>query len=420
MKTILQVQNVGKKFRIQQGSADSYKTLSETLTQFFRPSLVRKEITTNEFWVLKNINFEINQGDRVGIIGRNGAGKSTLLKLISRVTEPTTGRIGMNGRIASLLEVGTGFHPELTGRENIFLNGAILGMKKSEITRRFDEIVDFSGTEKFLDTPIKRYSSGMYVRLAFAVAAFLESEILIVDEVLAVGDAAFQKKCLGKMDQVSRDGRTILFVSHNLNTVESLCNRGIYLADGRVKFDGTSLGAIKEYTTETSQSGFGLGKKIDLSQVSRAGNGHVRFQSVELKCRAKSREEQDTLRVGDDFIVNVNVKCFEDAKDLNICLIIFDLYGTRLIDANFAVRGEAVSFTKNETKEIQFTLKDLLLKPGEYILGFWAGVPNTDVDCMHDSARFRVEQAIDTKLYSIVFPGFYQCRFDVEVLKGEL
>ena len=184
-------------------------------------------------WSLKDINFEIEQGDAVGIIGRNGAGKSTLLKLLSKVTKPTTGKIYTNGRIASLLEVGTGFHPEMTGRENVFLNGAILGMTRKEITRKFDEIVDFSGVEKYIDTPVKRYSSGMYVRLAFAVAAHLESEVLIVDEVLAVGDLEFQKKCLGKMDDVSSgEGRTVLFVSHNMASIKQLCNKGIFLDKG--------------------------------------------------------------------------------------------------------------------------------------------------------------------------------------------
>ena len=186
-------------------------------------------------WSLKDINFEIEQGDAVGIIGRNGAGKSTLLKILSRITSPTTGTVKVKGRVASLLEVGTGFHPELTGRENIYLNGAILGMRKKEIKRKFDEIVDFSGVERYIDTPVKRYSSGMYVRLAFAVAAHLESEILIVDEVLAVGDAEFQKKCLGKMGDVSKgEGRTVLFVSHNMAAIEVLCNKSIYLKDGMV------------------------------------------------------------------------------------------------------------------------------------------------------------------------------------------
>lgn len=202
-------------------------------------------------WSLKDINFEIEQGDAVGIIGRNGAGKSTLLKILSRVTSPTTGKISGKGRIASLLEVGTGFHPELTGRENIFLNGAILGMRKKEIAKKFDEIVDFSGVERYIDTPVKRYSSGMYVRLAFAVAAHLESEILIVDEVLAVGDAEFQKKCLGKMGEVSKgEGRTVLFVSHNMAAVRNLCTNGIFLSNGMVLFSGKIENTIDSYQKE--------------------------------------------------------------------------------------------------------------------------------------------------------------------------
>ena len=210
-------------------------------------------------WSLRDINFEINQGDSVGIIGRNGAGKSTLLKILSQVTQPTTGKIYTKGRIASLLEVGTGFHPEMTGRENIYLNGAILGMRKHEIKRKFDEIVAFSGVERYIDTPVKRYSSGMYVRLAFAVAAHLESEILIVDEVLAVGDAEFQKKCLGKMNEVSKgEGRTVLFVSHNMAAVKSLCNKGIVLERGRLTFDGTAEESVGYYLKGGTVEGFNI------------------------------------------------------------------------------------------------------------------------------------------------------------------
>lgn len=203
--------------------------------------------TTEEFWALKDLNFEIKRGDAVGIIGRNGAGKSTLLKVLSRITEPTTGRVSIEGRVASLLEVGTGFHPELTGRENIYLNGAILGMARAEIKQKFDEIVAFAGIDQFLDTPVKRYSSGMYVRLAFAVAAHLEPEILIVDEVLAVGDFEFQKKCLGKMSEVASLGRTVLFVSHNMQAVRSLCSRGILLQDGNVVLDSSAEDAVSSY-----------------------------------------------------------------------------------------------------------------------------------------------------------------------------
>lgn len=230
-------------------------------------------------WALKDINLQVEQGDALGIIGRNGAGKSTLLKLLSRVTAPTTGEIKVKGRIASLLEVGTGFHPELTGRENIFLNGAILGMSKNEIKRKFDEIVDFSGVERFIDTPVKRYSSGMYVRLAFAVAAHLEPEILIVDEVLAVGDADFQKKCLGKMGDVAHEGRTVLFVSHNLNAIQQLCNHAIVLKTGKVSMIGEVNEAIENYRgSEETLRGERTWSDPDLP-----GNEVVRLNAMRIK-----------------------------------------------------------------------------------------------------------------------------------------
>lgn len=238
---IIAVEELGKKYTLSHlGGGPSYKTLRETVAAGARALFDRRESNNpdgnsrrrEEFWALKDLSFEIRQGEVVGVIGRNGAGKSTLLKLLSRITEPTAGRIRLRGRVACLLEVGTGFHPELTGRENIFLNGAILGMQKHEIHRKFDEIVAFAEIEQFLDTPVKRYSSGMYVRLAFAVAAHLEPEILIIDEVLAVGDAAFQKKCLGKMSDVARAGRTILFVSHNMAAMRALTQRSIYLKGG--------------------------------------------------------------------------------------------------------------------------------------------------------------------------------------------
>ena len=254
MSTAIKVENLGKKYMIQHEKTESYSTLRDTLANGSKSLISRiinknrsAQATQEEFWALKDIDFEIKQGDKVGIIGRNGAGKSTLLKVLSRITEPTTGKIHINGRIASLLEVGTGFHPELTGRENIYLNGAILGMSRKEIKSKFDEIVAFSEVEKFLDTPVKRYSSGMYVRLAFSVAAHLEPEILVVDEVLAVGDVEFQKKCLGKMGEVSKEGRTILFVSHNMSAISSLCNRGILLESGNSTYFDTAKQAIQIY-----------------------------------------------------------------------------------------------------------------------------------------------------------------------------
>ncbi len=264
--SIIRVENLGKKYIIghDRNARSTYRhqslrdSLSHTARSFYQrlrhPLSANPERTDlEEFWALRNIAFEIQPGDRVGIIGRNGAGKSTLLKILSRITEPTTGRIEINGRVASLLEVGTGFHPELTGRENIYLNGAILGMSRGEIKSNFDEIVDFSEIEKFLDTPVKRYSSGMYVRLAFAVAAHLEPEILIVDEVLAVGDAQFQKKCLGKMKEAGKQGRTVLFVSHNMAMISNLCQTGMVLNAGELEFYGQVSDAVMKYYQATNQ-----------------------------------------------------------------------------------------------------------------------------------------------------------------------
>ena len=273
----------------------------------------------SEFWALKDVSFRIKQGETVGIIGRNGAGKSTLLKTLSRITAPTEGRIRINGRIASLLEVGTGFHPELTGRENIFLNGAILGMTHAEIVRKFDEIVDFSEIEKFLDTPVKRYSSGMYVRLAFAVAAHLEPEILIVDEVLAVGDVAFQKKCLGKMDHIAKSGRTVLFVSHNMDAIRGLCQRALWIKDGRLHDDGKVDDIIEAYYDSLSNErsftcanhDYGL---VIQKVMLKNGKGleTVRFApgdelTVEVLYDAQKRVEQPNLALA---VVGMNSSCF--------------------------------------------------------------------------------------------------------------
>jgi lipopolysaccharide transport system ATP-binding protein len=252
---IIKVENLSKSFVITHEQRERYVSLRDVIAtrakRMFSGDFAKKDssfVSKEEFWAIKDVSFEIQPGDRLGIIGRNGAGKSTLLKMLSRITEPTAGRIEINGRIASLLEVGTGFHPELTGRENIYLNGAILGMSRAEIRRKFDEIVAFAEVEKFLDTPVKRYSSGMYVRLAFAVAAHLEPEILIVDEVLAVGDAQFQKKCLGKMEEVSKnEGRTVLFVSHNMNVIKSLCTKGLLLSNGKLIETGSASELVNKY-----------------------------------------------------------------------------------------------------------------------------------------------------------------------------
>jgi len=313
-------------------------------------------------WALRDVSFEVNEGEVLGIVGRNGAGKSTLLKILSRITEPTSGRVVMRGRVSSLLEVGTGFHPELTGRENIYMNGTVLGMRKKEIDRKFDEIVDFSGVAKFLDTPIKRYSSGMTVRLAFAVAAHLEPEILIIDEVLAVGDAEFQKKCLGKMQDVARAGRTVLFVSHNMAAVRNLCRRCVLLADGQTALDGTAEQVIDAYlsvgTSASSVSEFD-------DACPRRGTGNVRFAAAQIQ--SLRGEPVTALSMGDGFRVCVEIKAEEDVRDVVIAIGIFDTGGTRLCGLNsFHSAGWTLSLNAGVRGTYYCEIADVNLGKGQY------------------------------------------------------
>lgn len=282
-KSVITVNNISKKYNLLQKNEDDDKLLIKSIFKSNKKKLI------DEFWALKDVSFEVKQGDRLGIIGRNGAGKSTLLKILSRIVAPTRGRIEYEGRISSLLEVGTGFHPELTGRENIYLNGSILGMNKREITKKFDEIVAFSEIEKFIDTPVKRYSSGMYVRLAFGVAAHLDPDILVVDEVLAVGDSTFQKKCLGKMEEVSEtQGRTILFVSHSMETVLRLCNKGLLLEKGQLKVSGN----INEVTKAYLDTNSGISAHRSWTEAEAPGNEITRLLSVKVHDESGNIKEQ--------------------------------------------------------------------------------------------------------------------------------
>ncbi len=321
---------------------------------------------TEEFWALKDINFEVKRGDRVGIIGRNGAGKSTLLKILSRITEPTKGRIEITGRVASLLEVGTGFHPELTGRENIFLNGAILGMGKSEISRKFDEIVSFAEVAKFLDTPVKRYSSGMYLRLAFAVAAHLEPEILIVDEVLAVGDMQFQKKCLGKMEEVGREGKTVLFVSHNLSAVQSLCKTAAWLSNGRIMDIGNVSGTVRKYLKSEegrdrveSHNKMRLGPNLLLKKFIFSPNPVISGKSQNFNLIIES----NSMEIISSMVLLIYSK-------LGVRIAIIDL---RTIHYPLRVDGRSPI-------EINGLIKSLALVEGEYNVGIYIKSDKTDKD----------------------------------------
>lgn len=323
----------------------------------------------DRFWALKDVSFEVKRGDVLGIIGRNGAGKSTLLKVLSRITKPTEGRALIAGRVGSLLEVGTGFHPELTGRDNIYLNGIILGMKKAEIDRQFDEIVAFAEVEAFLDTPVKRYSSGMYVRLAFAVAAHLEPEVLIVDEVLAVGDAAFQKKCLGKLGDVAKEGRTILFVSHNMNAIQRLCPRSMLLERGQLVDYDLTPNVVTRYlsgnASDTSPAHW-----IDMSQAVRSGTGQV---YVEALCYS-SRNQASGYRPYTRGPLEIRLKIrSETSRSIgSIAVTIYDKYGTKLINADTISYGETVDLHTG-TNIVRLEVDGLYLNPEIYTLGWWLG-----------------------------------------------
>ncbi|MEY3499559.1 MAG: hypothetical protein RL308_1228 [Bacteroidota bacterium] len=336
----IKVGHLSKKYSIGKQKDSSFRG---SLASIFQS----KNSKTDEFWALKDVSFEIKKGDVIGVIGRNGAGKSTLLKILSQITKPSEGRIEINGRIASLLEVGTGFHPELTGRENIYLNGTILGMTRKEVKAKFDEIVAFSGVEKFIDTPVKHYSSGMYVRLAFAVAAHLEPEILIIDEVLAVGDAEFQEKCLGKMKDVSSQGRTVIFVSHNMSAIKSLCSSGIFMENGKLTAHGGIDEIINCYLTSKTES-----KTSYVSSQPISKNVDLSFKQIRLV--DQQMQECGEFMCDEDIHVNFEFNINSLQKKYNIFIIIKDKYGVPVfssekqidcnnmilkIDKNFLVRG---------------------------------------------------------------------------------
>lgn len=330
MEPILEVKNISKKFRINEQLVP-YQSLRESLLNIFKPKSGKKD-----FWALKDISFNVEPGETLGIIGKNGAGKSTLLKVLSRITPPTNGKIISRGRIASLLEVGTGFHPELTGRENIFLNGSILGMKRSEIIKKLPEIIEFSGVQQFIDTPLKHYSSGMQLRLAFSVAAFLEPEILIIDEVLAVGDAEFQKKCMGKMEDVTKSGRTILFVSHNLSAVVQMCKKAIWIKDGNVMMEGPSDLVVKSYLEENTQGEAEKNWTIE----NAPGDDKVRL----LGCRLVQQTTRSVIDINEAFEVELNFEAQKDLTNLIAGVSFFNSEGTYLFAScdwkqNFLKRG---------------------------------------------------------------------------------
>ncbi|MEP7236274.1 MAG: ABC transporter ATP-binding protein [Ferruginibacter sp.] len=378
--TIIKVENLGKSYLIGHERTQGYVALRDVLAQKTKGAFrgVKNMLTGNqlisgtdieEFWALKDINFEIKKGDAVGIIGRNGAGKSTLLKILSRITDPTTGRIELDGRVASLLEVGTGFHPELSGRENIFLNGAILGMSRSEIKSKFDEIVDFSGIEKFLDTPVKRYSSGMYVRLAFAVAAHLEPEILVVDEVLAVGDADFQKKCLGKMDDVAKkEGRTVLFVSHNMGAIESLCSTAILLENGKLKYTGDVKETIRNYFVASNVQRRNW--KVEENGGKKYENSFFSITAVSLVDRSLNNKDNNIFSAEDKVGILIEGTIQQPDKRLEVGFIVSEKSSGQIIfwsHFNDKPESEWIKLEKGYNKFIGW-IPDHFLNENDYVV----------------------------------------------------
>ena len=361
---IISVENLSKCYVLghQMAKGDGLRHVIENAFrapgEWFRQRREKRQASQEAFWALRDVSFEIGRGDVVGVIGRNGAGKSTLLKIMSRITEPTSGRITLDGRVASLLEVGTGFHQELTGRENIFLNGAILGMSKAEIKRKFDEIVAFSEVEKFLDTPVKRYSSGMYVRLAFAVAAHLEPEILIVDEVLAVGDMEFQKKCLGKMEDVSKGGRTVVFVSHNMDAILRLCPRSILLDRGRLQMHAESRQAVAAYSAHRIQQE----SVIDLTQMVRAG--HPRFKAKYTSIRLLGAVNW-SIAYGEPLSFEVTLATECGLAGIELGISIFSATGSE-ITSNLSSHLQTIKTNQAGPHTFKVEYQNLRLVPGSY------------------------------------------------------
>lgn len=422
--TAIRVEGIGKQYRLgrtprrfrHRTLRDALSTGPSRIVRLGSRVLQRDGTERHEWiWALRDVSFAVARGEVVGIIGANGAGKSTLLKILSRITEPTTGMAEIHGHVGSLLEVGTGFHQELTGRENIYLNGAILGMKRSEIARKFDEIVDFAEVARFIDTPVKHYSSGMYLRLAFAVAAHMEPEILLVDEVLAVGDAAFQKKCLGKMGDVAKQGRTILFVSHNMDAIRRLCSHCVLLEAGGIAAQGETAGVVARYL-DSSQERPPPDTWIDLSRIAREGTGEARFTAA----LHSSQNRAVANRPYPGGPLNLTLEISSDASRSvdSAAVSVRTRGGTLLINADIASKGEVLRLREGRNV-VQFGFEALHLNPGIYMVGLWLGyAAGGTLD--HSESAFEIEVIQDeTQGFGItpIANGAVPCRFRVSALE---
>lgn len=392
MKPVIEIHQLGKKYRI--GKAEPYLALRDVLSNTARNIFRKENADKQDFWALQDINLSIEKGERIGIIGRNGAGKSTLLKILSRVTWPTTGSAVIRGRLASLLEVGTGFHPELTGRENIYLNGSILGLRKSEINKQFDAIVDFSGIEPFLDTPLKNYSSGMQLRLAFAVAAHLEPEVLLIDEVLAVGDIEFQKKCIGKMEEVSKQhGRTVLFVSHNMAAITQLCTNSILLEDGKISYKGDTEAVISHYTKSF----------YNKNNINDQDEGHYDISKHANKISSSiglleaqmyvDNKLSGTFIPGSDLRISLTYKIDIPLIDPEIGIIIKDSDNISLLGWNNKHIGQKLTLTTGKNSQAVISIpKFNIFAPGKYSVDLFFGDVHQFYECLYNCFEFIVSE----------------------------
>lgn len=376
MAEAIEIDGVGKRFRLDEGF-DAYDTLRESLTRSLRRGLRTRQADERWLWALRDVSLTVEEGEIVGVIGRNGAGKTTLLRIVARITAPTLGVSRTRGRVGSLLDVGTGFHPELTGRENVFLNGAVLGMSRAEVRRRFDEIVAFAGLERFLDTPVKRYSSGMYLRLAFSVAAHLEPEIVVVDEVLAVGDAEFQQRCLGKMGELERSGRTVVFVSHDLGALNRLCDRVVWLEEGRVRRDGIAVDVIEAYLS-------GITPTVTERLFAADGNERVHLLSVAIT--DPSGEPLTSVHRDQPFCIKIVVDAFEPLPSLDVAIYVL-WNQLRVLEEAWSDTTDQRSVARPGRYEVVIDIPPVFAA-GDFVLGVWAG---TEFETFFEEEVFRIE-----------------------------
>lgn len=400
MTYAIKIEKLSKQYRLGQNHETMFR---EMLVKLGTDPFRKKPSLKETIWALKDVSFTIAQGEVVGVIGRNGAGKSTLLKLLSKITYPTSGEMKLEGRVSALLEVGTGFHEELTGRENIYLNGSILGLKKTEISAKLDAIIDFSGVETFIDTPIKRYSSGMRMRLGFSVAAHLVPDILLVDEVLAVGDIAFQKKCLQTIDNLRAGGRTVLFVSHNMSAIENLCPRTIWIDNGQLRQDGETRDVVRSYMSSFAEKQANI---FDLTKhKTRSGNGHVRFTSLQFLNLEK--KPQELFRSGDSLIVRFSYEVKKKTTTPYFGIKIFSDLGTLLTELNSWNTGFEILQLTPGSGTLELRINNLNLMPGQYPISIWISDGSTLIDVVDHCATLDIEAS-----------DFYQTGRGIERMYG--